>query len=207
MKQQFKDELEDKILGISTTGRDDKSSDDTHSPYEATAYAVLDRIVEAGYITECNTLVDFGCGKGRVPIYLSNKTGCRSVGVDMETRFIYIAEDNLRRIESLSDKLCMSEKISFVNSMAEDIEVSAEMDRFYFFNPFSYDIFKGVLSNISDSIYENPREVYLFFYYPSDEYMGRLMTEDQLMFVDEIDCQDLFYSRDYREKVVIFEVV
>ena len=80
------------------------------------------------------------------------------------------------------------------------------MDRFYFFNPFSYDIFKRILNNICCSYYENPREIYLLFYYPSDEYMGRLMTEDELMFDDEIDCGDLFEGKDKREKIVIFSL-
>ena len=56
MGQLFKDELLDKIIGINTCGRDDTSSDDDHSPYEATSYAVLNRIIEGGYITEENTL-------------------------------------------------------------------------------------------------------------------------------------------------------
>ena len=64
----------------------------------------------------------------------------------------------------------------------------------------------SVLSNIEESFYEAPRDILLFFYYPSDEYMGRLMTENSLMFVDEIDCRDLFDKKDEREKVVIFEM-
>ncbi len=33
---------------------------------------------------------------------------------------------------------------------------------------------------------------FLFFYYPSDEYISYLMTVDELVFSDEIDCRDLF---------------
>ena len=32
------------------------------------------------------------------------------------------------------------------------------------------------------------------------------MTREQLMFVDEIDCEDLFPGKDEREKILIFEV-
>lgn len=42
-----------------------------------------------------------------------------------------------------------------------------------------------------ESYYENPRELLLFFYYPSDEYISYLMTVDELVFSDEIDCRDL----------------
>lgn len=39
---------------------------------------------------------------------------------------------------------------------------------------------------------ENPRPMTLFFYYPDEEYVAYLMTKNELMFVDEIDCIDLF---------------
>ena len=52
--------------------------------------------------------------------------------------------------------------------------------------------------------YQNPREILLFFYYPSDEYVGWLMTVDELMFVDEIDCRDLFEGENGRERILVF---
>ena len=64
-----------------------------------------------------------------------------------------------------------------------------------------------MLGRIMDSYYDEPREMLLFFYYPSDEYVGYLMTADELMFVDEIDCRDLFSGSDERERILIFEVV
>ena len=32
------------------------------------------------------------------------------------------------------------------------------------------------------------------------------MTEPELMFVDEVDCQDLFEGNNPRERIVIFEI-
>ena len=46
----------------------------------------------------------------------------------------------------------------------------------------------------------------LFFYYPSEEYIGTLMQQEQLMFYDEVDCRDLFPGDNEREKILIFEV-
>ena len=57
-----------------------------------------------------------------------------------------------------------------------------------------------------NAAFENPREMRLFFYFPSDEYLGELMTNDALMFVDEIDCSDLFPNNRQRERVLVFEV-
>ena len=47
----------------------------------------------------------------------------------------------------------------------------------------------------------------LFFYYPSDEYVSYLMTQEYLMFEDEIDCRDLFEGNDGREKILIFQML
>lgn len=94
----------------------------------------------------------------------------------------------------------------FVLADAVQFSVPAEVDRIYFFNPFSIEILKKVLARVLESYYENPRELLLFFYYPSDEYVSYLMTVDELIFSDEIDCRDLFPGENKRERIVVFEV-
>ena len=61
-----------------------------------------------------------------------------------------------------------------------------------------------VMDRIVESYRENPREILLFFYYPSEEYISYLMTVDELEFYDEIECDDLFPGYDERERVLIF---
>lgn len=95
----------------------------------------------------------------------------------------------------------------FVQKSAEVYEVPEEADCCYFFNPFSVEILQKVLARILDSYYAMPRKIRLFFYYPSDEYVSFLMTQDQLMFLEEIDCEDLFGGKDPREKILIFEMI
>lgn len=68
-------------------------------------------------------------------------------------------------------------------------------------------LIQKVLAQIYASYYENPRELLLFFYYPSEEYLSCLMTEEQLLFYDEIDTRDLFGGNNEREKILIFEVI
>ena len=41
-------------------------------------------------------------------------------------------------------------------------------------------------------------------HYPSDEYLTYLMTVDEMMFTDEIDCSDLFGGNSERERIIIF---
>ena len=188
----------DKQLKIQTTGRDDSKEDTYHHPYEPTPYTVLERLAESGYIIKENTLVDYGCGKGRVGFYLSAKVGCKTIGIDFDERMIKRALENSK---SFVGKL----KPEFQCISAENYEVG-NADCFYFFNPFPIEILCSVLGKILDSYYESPRSMTLFFYYPDEEYVAYLMTKDELMFVDEIDCMDLFEGENKRERILIFEI-
>lgn len=188
----------DKILGINTSGRDDTHSDRYKYPYEPTPYEVLERLAESGLVKEGDILLDYGCGKGRVEFFLSYKIGCKVIGVESEDEIYKAALDNKN---SATDE----GKVSFVLEKAERFTVPKEVNRIFFFNPFSEEILNSVLSNILDSYYEAPRQILLFFYYPSDEHIAKLMTSDEIMFYDEIDCTDLFPG-DERERIMIFEV-
>lgn len=189
----------DKLLKIKTSGRDDTHSDQYRYPYEPTPYCVLERMANNGWIGKKNVLLDYGTGKGRVCFFLSYQTRCKTIGIEYDARIFSGAKDNKERAVS-------GGRVSFVMENAESYPVPAEVDRCYFFNPFSVEILQKVLARIYDSYYENQREILLFFYYPSDEYVSYLMTQEQLLFLDEIDCGDLFLGKDKREKILVFEI-
>ncbi len=188
----------DKLLKVRTAGRDDSKADQYHYPYEPTPYSVLERLGESGYIGKKNTLLDYGCGKGRVDFYLSYQIRCRSIGVEYDERLYTGAMNNKKMAVS-------RQRTEFVFGNAEEYTVSTDIDRCYFFNPFSVEILSKVLAKVIESYYDNPRELLLFFYYPSDEYIGYLMEQQSLMFLDEMDCRDLFDGDDEREKILIFQ--
>lgn len=189
----------DKLLKIKTTGRDDTNADQYKYPYEPTPYSVLERLANSGEIRKGNVLLDYGCGKGRVDFFLSYQTRCRSIGVEYDERIYKSALANQEKAVSAS-------RVQFVMDNAEKYQVPSEVDRIFFFNPFSVEILQAAFARIMESYYEEPREILLFFYYPSDEYVSFLMRQDELMFYDEIDCRDLFPGDEPREKVLIFEV-
>lgn len=189
----------DKLLKIKTTGRDDSRSDQYRYPYEPTQYLVLERLANSGLISKKNTVLDYGTGKGRVCFYLSYQTRCRSVGVEYDERIFSAAESN--REHAVSGR-----RVSFELTGAEEYAVPTDVDRCYFFNPFSVEILQKVLARIYESYYENPREILLMFYYLSEEYISCLMTEEALMFVDEISTEDLFEVKNERERILIFSV-
>ena len=136
-----------------------------------------------------------GCGKGRVDFFLEKRTKARTIGIEYDARIYASAVENQK-----SGKF----KAEFVLTRAEEYPVPPEVDRCYFFNPFSVEILHKVMARILESYYASPREMLLFFYFPSDEFISYLMTVDALDFYDEIPCDDLFDSQAQRERILIF---
>ena len=188
----------DASLQINTAGRDDSNADAYHHPYEPTPYSVLERLASSGLIDKGDVVLDYGCGKGRVGFFLSYWAKAKTIGIEYDERIYQSALENQKTTISRI-------KPDFVLTRAEEYEVPAEVNRCYFFNPFSVEILHKVMARIIESYYGNPREVLLFFYYPSDEYISYLMTVDELEFYDEIECDDLFEG-DPRERILIFQL-
>ena len=189
----------DKRLQIQTTGRDETGADQYHHPYEPTPYSVLERLADSGFLGAGDVLLDYGCGKGRVDFFLSYRTKAATIGIEYDSRIYQNALENQKAAATKA-------KAEFVLANAETFPVPQDVNRCYFFNPFSAEILHKVMARILESYYENPRELFLFFYYPADEYVAYLMTVEELDFYDEIPCQDLFKGKDPRERILIFQL-
>lgn len=188
----------DKLLQIKTTGRDDTNADQYRHPYEPTPYSVLERLADSGFFGKEDVLLDYGCGKGRVGFFLSWRTKTKTIGIEYDQRIYGDAQENRKTVTAKA-------KPDFVLTRAEEYEVPPDVNRCYFFNPFSVEIFHKVMARILESYFTNPREIFLFFYYPADEYISYLMTVEELEFYDEIECEDLFEG-DNRERILIFQL-
>ena len=187
------------LLQIKTGGRDDTNADEYRYPYEPTPYCVLERLANSGFIRKKDMVLDYGCGKGRVGFFLSYRVKAKTLGIEYDERIYGGALENRKTAVSKSTA-------DFVLTRAEEFEVPADVNRCYFFNPFSLEILHKVMARIIESYYKNPREMFLFFYYPSEEYISYLMTVDELEFYDEIECGDLFVGNDPRERIMIFSL-
>ncbi len=189
----------DKLLQINTVGRDDTNSDNYRFPYEPTPYTVLERLADSGFFGQNDMVLDYGCGKCRVGFFLSYRTKASAVGIEYDEHIYKTALENQKTAVK-------NAKTDIVLTRAEEYKVLSVVNRCYFFNPFSVEILRKVMARIIESYYADPREILLFFYYPSDEYIGYLMTVDELEFYDEIDCTDLFEGNDRRERILIFKL-
>ena len=194
-----KEQRWDKLLKIHTGGRDYTNADEYHHPYEPTPYSVLERLAESGFFRPEDTVLDYGCGKGRVGFFLGYRTRARTIGIEYDRHIYESAQENRKTTISRI-------KPDFELTRAEEYPVPEAVSRCYFFNPFSTELLSKVMARILESWYAHPRDMFLFFYYPSEEYIAWLMTVEELEFYDEIECDDLFPGYDDRERILIFQL-
>lgn len=189
----------DRFLKIKTSGRDASNSNYLNFPYEATPYSVLQELANSGYITKKDKVLDFGSGKGRVDFFLSYATKAKTIGVEYDLRLYNTAIENKKTGIS-------SNKVEFINENASSYSIPDDVNRIYFFNPFSVTILNDVINNLKDSLNRLNREVLLFFYYPSKEYISFLNETLNLSKVDNIDCTHLFNNNDLKEYIAIYKI-
>ena len=125
----------DRLLKIKTLGRDDSNADQYRYPYEPTPYAVLERLANSGRIRKGDTLLDYGCGKGRVDCYLSYQTRCHSIGVEYDPRIYETAAENQKTAVS-------GGRTEFVLADAGEFPVPDAVNRAYFFQS----VFGGIIT-------------------------------------------------------------
>ncbi len=189
----------DTILHIKTSGRDDTISNHINYPYEPTSYAILEKIAASGVISKKSKVIDYGCGKGRVSLFLAYQLKCNVIGIDYDERMILRSERNRANLSA-------GNRVTFLHENAVHYAVPKDVNVCYFFNPFSVEVLQSVLTRILESYYENPRTIQLLFYYPSVEYLTYLNDRDDIVYIEEINCEELFDKKDDRERVVVYQI-
>lgn len=181
----------DKALQIHTTSVVDRPPRNVHyHHYEATPYRFLDVLFEDYKLKKSDGFVDFGCGKGRVLFYVHHRFHCSVAGVEMDEQLYRLALDNEANYMS-NAKMKKSGPIRIECRLAEDYEVGNHDNRFFFFNPFSLQIFRKVVGRILHSIEQHSRETDIILYYPSEEYVIYLQTETPFRLVKEVKVPHL----------------
>ncbi|GMA61299.1 SAM-dependent methyltransferase [Alicyclobacillus fastidiosus] len=199
----MKEQYYDKLLHIKTDGNQNFPSDFHYYRYEPTPYNALEQLFEWYELNSNNRLVDFGCGKGRLNFFVHYLFQGSVVGVEMNETFYQSAQENLKNY--IRRNRVSKGQIQFYHCFAEDYRVNPSDDRFYFFNPFSVQIFMKVIGNILKSFEKTPRELDLLLYYPSDDYIYFLENETPFELQAEVTLEDLFVNDPY-ERFLIYRL-
>ncbi|XQY92276.1 class I SAM-dependent methyltransferase [Metabacillus sp. HB246100] len=194
----------DELLHIDTSEKQEGFVQSIHyHRYEATPYEALTVLFENYQMKSTDHVVDFGCGKGRLAFYISAFIGASVVGVEMNER---LYEDALRnKAAFLQEKKSDRGEVFFVKSLAEKYEITPLENRFYFFNPFTVQIFMKVVNRILDSMEAFPREVELVLYYVSQDYLYYLENHPSFILKQEIPIPNL-YETNQNERFLIYQV-
>lgn len=67
------------------------------APYVPTPQEVVDRMLQLGRVSKADTVLDLGCGDGRIPITAAKVYGARGIGVDIDPQRIAEATANAKR--------------------------------------------------------------------------------------------------------------
>ena len=201
MKEKYYEEL----LNIKTSG--EQSWDETkkcYHPYEPTPYFALDKLFENYNINEEDSIIDFGCGKGRLNFYLNYNFNCNVLGIEMDENFYNQCLENKK--EYLKKNKKIEDKINFDCVLAQEYKIRDKDNKFYFFNPFSVQIFRKIINNILDSYYINERKIEIILYYPSDDYIYYIENSTPFILKDEV-ILDYLYDSDSQERFLIYELM
>ncbi|MGE7884298.1 SAM-dependent methyltransferase [Bacillus sp. NPDC094077] len=192
----------DAVLNIKTVGEQKGFNKSMHyHRYEPTPYSGLDELLNQYEIKSSDRVVDFGCGKGRLNFYMHHKCGASAVGIEMNEEFYKEAMENLERY---AKKVRNSkDKIQFQCCLAQEYEIDLRDNRFYFFNPFSVQVFMNVVNNILRSVEEAEREVDIILYYPSEDYIFFLENQTAFELKREVRLPGA-YEKNGNERFLVY---
>src|SRR5690625_3712936 len=175
----------DQMLQIRTTGlREWQDDTEGYNRYEATPYNALEKLFNSYSFKKTDQVVDFGSGKGRVTFYIHHRFNIPVTGVE---------NNDLTFDEAMYNKAIYKQKnkhlkapIRFEFGLAEHYEIKPEDNIFYFFNPFSVEIFKKVVHNILASFKEHKRPLDIILYYPLPEFKKFLKKETPFKLINKV---------------------
>ena len=137
-----------------------------HSPYQPTERELFHEMMEelAKHIDLSQfTFVDLGSGKGRTLLMASDYPFRRILGVELLPSLNGIAQQNLEKYQSESQKCFAIESIC---ADATTFVLPAVALIIYLFNPFPESGLKRALRNLQVSLSEHPRPMYVVYHNP-----------------------------------------
>jgi len=194
----------EKLLHINTEGHQHGFHKSLHyHRYEPTPYEYLEVFFSEYTLKSSDHVVDFGCGKGRLNFFIHYFFQATVTGIEFNELYY---QDALKNRTNYSCKRTNSmEKIHFQLCKAEEYKIAPLDNRFYFFNPFSLQIFIKIINNILYSLEKNKRDVEIILYYPSDEYCLYLDNHPSFCMKQEILLHKT--RQNNRDKFLIYQAV
>ena len=193
----------DRQLNIATSGNQQGFTESLHhNRYEPTPYELMDRLFENYSLSSDDRLVDVGCGKGRLNFYVHHLFGSETAGIEMNPVFYTEALENKKQY--VKKHKGAERKVEFYNCLAQDYQIEARDNVFYFFNPFSVQVFIAFINEIMRSAETDPRMIEVILFFASQDYSDFLETRTVFELAEEIQLPD--FHKDPRERFLIYRL-
>ena len=174
----------DKLMGIKTGGDQKGFHKSFHyHRYEPTPYSALEELFTHYQVSRKDRIIDFGCGKGRLNFFIHYHFHATVIGIEMNRDFYQEAIENRKKYQKMTHSI--NDDIFFHCCLAEEYQIDSLDNRFYFFNPFSIQIFMKTINNILLSVETFQRNIELILYYPSEDYIYYLENYTYIDFKNE----------------------
>jgi SAM-dependent methyltransferase len=132
------------------------------SLYWPSSWHVLPRALRYVGVSDRDTFVDFGCGKGRVVHQAARRPFSRVIGVEISPALAEVARDGL----AARSRQHQCGNVEIVVCDVADYRIPDDLTIGYFFHPFIGETFDAVIRNVVASIEHQPRRVWLIYVNP-----------------------------------------
>lgn len=190
----------DSKLAIHTTGIRDWDKDKIYNRTESTPYLALNSFANKYKMSPEDSLVDFGCGKGRVAIFMHNKLNINVTGIELNELTYDEAIDNIKIYSNKYPDL--NKDLYIGKEYAQKYQIKENENKFFFFNPFDVSIFTEVVSNIIHNSNKYNKEVEIILYYPLSSYKHFLNSKTPFILTNKISAK---CSIGFKEKFLIYK--
>jgi SAM-dependent methyltransferase len=136
------------------------------SRYEAVSFHMLEHLFTAFRKFSGNTsIVDLGCGKGRVMMVAAHFGFTHMTGIDFAKEVCEEAKANMAEKEKQFPDISWR----VINGNVENYEITPDDSVFFMFNPFDYSVLKNFLRKLDISCDEFPRRIYFLYASPQHD--------------------------------------
>jgi predicted RNA methylase len=140
------------------------------SRYEPVSFYMLEKLFAAfRKISTRGSIVDLGCGKGRMMMVAPHFGFNHVTGIDFAKEMCEQATVNM--IEK--EKQFSGIKWKVINENILDYCISSSDSTFFMFNPFTEEVLQEFLKKLDDSCHQFPRKIH--FLYASPQYQSALL--------------------------------
>jgi len=133
------------------------------SRYEAVNFFLLEKLLENfRKLSSVTSIVDLGCGKGRVLVVAAYYGFTNIKGIDFAVELCQEATKNMEKVKSKFPLIHWK----IINSSIEEYDILPDDTVFFMFNPFTEEIIRIFLNKLERSCQQFPRTTYFLYASP-----------------------------------------